>query len=116
MLGQVVHEGVVSVPTEKLTVLEAVGMAGGITDYGKKTGIKVFRESNGKREIGYIDLSSTKLFESPFYYLMQNDVVIIEESNKKMKDSEQARTMQKISFAFTLVTVAATMANIFIKN
>ena len=116
MLGQVGREGLVTVPADKLTVLEAIGMAGGVTDYGKKTGIKVFREINGKREIGTLDLSSNKLFDSPFYYLMQNDVVIVEETNKKQKDTEQARTMQKISFAFTLVTVAATMANIFIKN
>lgn len=116
LLGQVGNEGVINVPADKLTLLEAVGLAGGITDYGKKTGIKVFRESDGKREVGYIDLSTTKLFESPFYYLKQNDVVIVEETNKKQKETEQARTMQKISFAFTLVTVAATMANIFIKN
>ena len=116
MLGQVGKEGPLNVPTDKLTILEAVGLAGGVTDYGKKTGIKIFRESNGKREIGYIDLTSRKLFESSFYYLKQNDLVIVEETNKKQKDTEQARTIQKISFAFTLVTVAATMANIFIKN
>ncbi len=116
MLGQVGQQGLISVPTDKITVLEAVGLAGGVTDFGKKTGIKIFRERNGKREVGYIDLSSDKLFESPYYYLMQNDVVIVEETNRKIRDAEQARTIQKISFAFTLVTVAATMANIFIKN
>ena len=116
MLGQVNQQGVLSVPTDKITILQAIGLAGGVTDYGKMTSIKIFRENNGKREVGYIDLSSKNLFESPFYYLVQNDMVIVDETNRKIKESEQAKTMQKISFAFTLVTVAATMANLFIKN
>jgi polysaccharide export outer membrane protein len=116
LLGQVAKEGVITVTGEKITVLEAIGLAGGINDFGKKTGLKVLREINGKREMGKIDLSSKDIFDSPYYYLAQNDVVIVDESNKKMKDTEQARTMQKISFALTLVTVAATITTIFTRN
>ena len=47
---------------------------------------------------------------------MQNDVVIVEQTNRKLKDEDQARVIQKISYAFTIVTVVATLANIFIKN
>ncbi len=118
MLGQVGQQGPIKIPGEKITVLEAVGLAGGVSELGKLTNIKILREQNGKRETGKIDLSSKDIFESPYYYLLQNDVLIVEldESNRKYKEAEQARTIQKISFAFTLVTVAATMANIFIKN
>ncbi len=55
-------------------------------------------------------------FDSPYYHLMQNDVLIVEASSRKQKDEEQAKTMQKISFAFSLVTIAATLTNIFIRN
>jgi polysaccharide biosynthesis/export protein len=113
MLGQVSQQGTIKIPGEKVTVLEAIGLAGGVTDFGKKTNIKILRELNGKRETGFIDLTSKDIFESPYYYLAQNDILIIEESNTKMKETEQARTMQKISFAFTLVTVAATIVTIF---
>jgi polysaccharide export outer membrane protein len=116
MLGQVGQQGAIPIPSERVTLLEAIGMAGGVTDYGKKTGLKILREYNGKREVGIIDLASKNIFESPYYYLVQNDVIIVEDSNRRLKDEEQTRLMQKISFAFTLVTVAATITNLFIKN
>ena len=116
VLGQVSTQGMLTVPGEKLTIIEAIGLAGGITDYGKKDNVRILREINGKRETGVIDLSSKDLFDSPYYYLAQNDVLIVDETRQKLKDAEQARITQKISFAFTIVTVAATLANIFIKN
>lgn len=116
VLGQVGSQGILNVPGEKLTVIEAIGLAGGITDFGKKDNVRILREINGKRETGVIDLSSKDIFDSPYYYLAQNDVLIIDDTNKKLKDAEQAKVTQRIAFAFTIVTVAATLANIFIKN
>ena len=116
VLGQVGKEGPITAPGERLTILEAVGLAGGITEYGKKNNLKIIREVNGQRETGLIDLTSKDIFDSPYYHLMQNDVLIVEASSRKQKDEEQARTMQKISFAFSLVTIAASLTNIFIRN
>lgn len=116
VMGSVGHEGVLPIPGEKITVLEAIGMAGGISEYGKKTSLKIMREYNGKREVGVLDLTSKNIFDSPYYYLVQNDVLIVEASNQKLKEAEQTKMMQKISFALTMVTVAATLANIFIRN
>jgi polysaccharide biosynthesis/export protein len=116
VLGEVGQQGPVTVPGERLTILEAIGLAGGVTDFGKKDKVLVVREVNGQRETGYVDLSSDKIFESPYYNLMQNDLLIVGETNKKLKEAEQTRVMQRITFAFTVVTVAATMANIFIRN
>ncbi len=113
MLGQVGHEGPVNVPGERLTILEAIGLAGGITEYGKKNKIKIIREINGKREIGYIDLSSKTVFESPYYNLMQNDVVLVEPTKQKMSQTDQAALSQRISFALSLITAAAFIYNIF---
>ena len=115
VLGQVGREGPIKVPGERVTILEAVGLAGGVTDYGKKNNLRIVREQDGKREIGFIDLSSKDIFESPYYHLVQNDVLIVEPTKQKLKDADQARAASKISFAFTLVTVAATLANIFIR-
>nr|HQU56564.1 hypothetical protein [Chitinophagaceae bacterium] len=93
-----------------------IGLAGGITDFGKKNQVKVLRELDDKRETGIVDLSSKDLFKSPYYYLAQNDILIVGETNKRLKDEEQAKITQRISFAFTIVTVAATIFNVFIKN
>lgn len=116
VLGQVGKEGPVTVPGERLTILEAVGLAGGITDYGKKNNVKILREINGQRETGVIDLSSKNIFESPYYNLMQNDVVLVEPTKQRLNEAEQSRIFQKISMGLTLVAAAATLANIFIKN
>lgn len=113
LLGQVGHEGVVNVPGERINILEAVGLAGGITDYGKKNKVKVIREINGKREIGFIDLSSKNVFQSPYYYLMQNDIVLVEPTKQKTNQTDQAVLTQRITFALSLITSAAFIYNIF---
>lgn len=116
VLGEVSRVGVVTIPGERLTILEALALSGGITDYGKKDSVKVTREIDGKRETGTISLTDKNIFESPYYNLLQNDVVIVSPTKEKRKDAEQAKIAQKISFGLTIVTVAATLANIFIKN
>jgi polysaccharide biosynthesis/export protein len=116
ILGQVGREGPISVPGERINILEAVGLAGGVTDYGKKTNIRIVRETNGQRETGLVDLTSKDLFDSPYYNLVQNDIIIVEATSQRMKETEQARTMQKISFALTLVTVSATLSTLFLRN
>lgn len=113
MLGEVAHIGSVSVTGERLTILEAIGIAGGITDYGKKNTVKIIRENNGKREVGYIDLSSKDIFESPYYNLMQNDVVLVEPTKQRAKQAEQSLVAQRITFALSLITSAAFIYNIF---
>ncbi len=113
-LGEI--SGTVNIPGERLTIFEAIALKGGIGDYGKKNNVKVMREVDGKTEVGYVDLTASNVFESPYYNLRQNDLIVVEPTKQKRNDAEQARITQKISFALTLITVAATLSNIFIKN
>lgn len=113
ILGQVGKEGTITVPGEKINILEAVGLAGGVTDYGKKNSIKIVREVNGQREIGIVDLSSKDLFDSPYYNLVQNDIVIVEPTNQKARIADQTIVTQRISFALSVITAAAFIYNIF---
>ena len=113
VLGQVNKEGTINVQGEKLTVLEAIGLADGINDYGKKNNVKILRETDGKREIGIIDLSSKNLFDSPYYNLVQNDILIVEPTGKKAKQEDQAIVAQRVSFALSVITAAAFIYNIF---
>jgi polysaccharide biosynthesis/export protein len=114
MLGQVGREGPVSVTGDRMTILEAIAMAGGITDYGKRDSVKVYRENNGQREAGVIDLSSNNIFDSPYFNLMQNDVVIVGQTKQHMKEQDQQRAFQKVTMGLTLVAAAATLTSIFI--
>jgi len=80
VMGAVQAPGSFSLPTERVTVLEALGLAGDLTIFGKRENILVVREENGKRTFGRIDLTSKVLFNSPYYYLKTNDVVYVESS------------------------------------
>jgi polysaccharide export outer membrane protein len=77
--------------------------------------VKVIREVNNKREIGTIDLSSKKLFESPYYNLLQNDVVMVEPSKQKSRSTDQALVQQKVGFAISIISSIAVIYSI-IKN
>lgn len=116
VLGEVGKQGILTVPGERLNIFEAIGLAGGVNDFGKRDAVKIVRETNGKRETGIIDLSSKDIFDSPYYNLVQNDLIIVEPTKQKRSDAEQARIFQKVSFAFGVITIVATLANIFIKN
>jgi len=113
VMGEVGQAGPITVPGEKLTILEAVGLAGGITDYGKKESVRIIRESNGTREIGIIDLSSKDLFNSPYYNIVQNDIIIVDPTKQRAKQADAAIVTQKITFALSLITTAAFIYNIF---
>jgi polysaccharide export outer membrane protein len=113
IIGEVGHPGVVSVPYEKVTILEAIGLAGDIPITGKKTTVHIIREANGTREFGIIDLTKKNLFDSPYYYLMQNDMVIVEPRKSKLRLNEQSIVAQRISLALTVITAAGILYNIF---
>ena len=82
VLGEVGHQGSFNVPNEKVTIFEALGLAGDIPVTGKKDNVRVLRVVNGDREIGTVDLTSKDIFESPYYNLQQNDVVLVDVKNK----------------------------------
>jgi len=109
VLGEVNAQNSYSIPGEKVTILEAIALAGGMTEFGKKETIRIQREVNGKREVGMVDLTSPELYASPYYHLMQNDVVIVEPSKRKQKQQDQTVTFQRISLAVSLASVAATI-------
>jgi polysaccharide biosynthesis/export protein len=114
VLGEVRSPGTFPVSTERITILEALGLAGDITEFGKKTNLKVLRENDAKREIGTIDLTSKEMFNSPFYRLQQNDVVFVEQTGRKTRQQEQQNLAQQIGIATSIITAIALILN-FIK-
>jgi len=113
VLGEVRSPGILSIPTERLTIMEAVGMAGGITEFGKIKEVKILRENNGVRQLGTLDLTSQNIFESPYYQLQQNDVVLVDQTRYKLRQAEQGRISQQIGFALSIITSIALLYNIF---
>ena len=65
-------------PTERTTIFDALGLAGDLTEMGKRENVLLIREVNGQREFARINLLSKDLFNSPYYYLKTNDVIYVE--------------------------------------
>ena len=84
VIGEVARPQQVYVQGNRLTIFEALAMVGDITLYGMRDNVLVMREEDGRQVIGSIDLTSRQIFESPYYYLSQNDIVYVE-PNDKMK-------------------------------
>ena len=83
MLGEVKTPGAIEVRGERLTLLDAISQAGDLTMQGRRDRVAVIREEAGKRTVNYLDLKSKDIFDSPYFYLKQNDVVYVEPNDVK---------------------------------
>lgn len=114
MLGEVSRPGVYSIPGERLNLFEALGLAGDMTFYGRRDNILVIREFNGKREFGRMDITKPEIMKSPYFFLQQGDVVIVEATKKKVAANDQLTT-RNVSLALSAVSVLAVVYSIFRK-
>lgn len=113
VLGEVKSPGTFSAPTERVNIFEALGMAGDVTEYGLKNSIKVYRDVNGEKQIATLDLTSKEVFNSPFYRLQQNDIVLVEQSRRKVQEQERQELIQKIGIAASIIAAVALVLNLF---
>ncbi len=110
VLGDVARPGQIEAQGERLTIFEALSMVGDLTIYGQRYNVTVIREENGMRTIGELDLSSKDIFESPYYYLHQNDVVYVEPNMRKKKSAERdPMIMTYISTGLSVLSVLSSM-------
>jgi len=112
VLGEVGRPGTFTAGTERLSILEAIGLAGDITEFGQKNNVKVIRETNGQREIGTLDLTTKEFFTSPYYRLQQNDVVLVEQTRRKVKQQDRQELIQQIGIASSILTAIALVLNL----
>jgi polysaccharide export outer membrane protein len=92
VLGEVGRPASYVLPNERVSVLDALGLAGDLTIFGKRENVLLIRDNNGQKEFARLDLNSSKLFSSPFYYLKQNDVIYVEPNKGKAASLNTART------------------------
>lgn len=84
VLGEVNRPGVINVPSEQISVLEAIGEAGDLTIYGLRDNVILIRQEGTNKFITRLDLSTSKLLQSPYYYLKSNDVIYVEPAKDKI--------------------------------
>ena len=87
VLGDVKTPGSYTIPNERITILEAIGLAGDLNISAVRENVKVQREENGKKILYNVDLLSKNIFTSPVYYLQQNDLVYVEQNNAKSQSA-----------------------------
>lgn len=107
VLGEVRSPGTFNIPTERVTILEALGLAGDITEFGNKTTVKIMRENGGKADVQTLDLTAKDIFTSSYYRLQQNDVVFVEQTRRKLQQQEQTNLLQQISIVTAIITTLA---------
>jgi len=93
VLGEVGRPSVVNVPSEKISLLEALGLAGDITIYGKKDNVMIIREEDGEKKIKRVNLNTSEIFTSDYYYLKSNDIVYVEANKAKVASSTRSSTL-----------------------
>ena len=84
VLGEVSRPGVYSITNDRLTIIEALSWAGDLTQYGRRDSILLSREIDGQRSFGYVNLNDRNIFESPYFYLQQNDVIYVQPNTTKV--------------------------------
>ncbi|WP_438965613.1 polysaccharide biosynthesis/export family protein [Flavobacterium sp.] len=85
--GEVAKPGIFPISTERVTLLEALSMAGDLTIYGRRDNILIIREENGVKSFNKVDITKGDFINSPYYYLSQNDVIFVEPNKTKVNSS-----------------------------
>lgn len=107
VLGEVNNPSSFLIPNEKPTLIDAIGMAGDLTIYGRRDNIMLIRDNEGQKEITRINLDSSKSISSPYFYLRPNDVLYVEASASKVQstDAYRNRNFAIIAAALGFLTV-----------
>lgn len=105
VFGEVGSPRVVNTSSERLTLFEALAAAGDLSDYAKRENIIVAREVDGKIEYHRLNLKDSKIVESPYFFLQQNDVVYVEPN-----DIRQANSKYNTNNAFKLTVISSVIS------
>jgi polysaccharide export outer membrane protein len=103
VLGEVTKPGTFSIPSERVSVLDAIGLAGDLTIYGRRNNIRIIRTADGSRQTSTLDLNKGDIFNSPFFYLRQNDIVYVEMNERKIPNTDQA-SLRNVSIGLGIIS------------
>lgn len=106
VLGEVARPSVYSIQNDKITLPEALGLAGDLTIYGNRKNVLIIREINGTREFARVNLKSRELFNSSYYYLRSNDIVYVEPNKARAANTDNFyRIAPLVISALTMISL-----------
>ena len=114
ILGEVTSPGIISVPQEKMSILEALAQAGDLTIYGRRDNVILIRQdAMGEKHYHRLNLNDANAINSQFYYLQQNDIIYVEPNKVKAQNSAiGSSTTLWFSAVGTLISIASLIVNI----
>ena len=114
VIGEVTKPGIISVPQEKMSVLEALAQAGDLTIYGKRDNVLLIRQdAEGEKHTYRMNLNDANIINSPFYYLQQNDIIYVEPNKVKAQNSSIGSSTTLLMSGLSILTsIASLVVNI----
>ena len=108
VLGEVNRPGSFTVSKEKVSILEALALAGDLTIYGVRNNVQLIREdASGEKSIYILNLNDANIINSPYYYLQQNDIVYVTPNKVKAQNSSVG-SMTTLWFSATSILISLT--------
>lgn len=104
VMGEVFKPGPVEAVNGRISILDALGAAGDLTIWGDRRNVLLIRDNNGKKEFVRFDLTKSEVFASPYFYLQQNDLVVVEPNDARKKESKYGQTdSYRLSIVSTII-------------
>jgi polysaccharide export outer membrane protein len=113
VLGEVGRPGSYSVPSQRVSILEAISLAGDLSIYGKRNNILIIHDEDGKKTYNRVDITTPEFLKSPSFYLAQNDVVFVEPNRTKINSSVVGPNTTVI---LSIVSILISISVILIRN
>lgn len=109
--GEIRSPTVVKVESDRITIIEAISLAGDFTPYSNRDSVMIVREVGQKRSFGYVNFNSSEIFNSPYFYLKQNDVIYIKPEKRFVAtvSTRQEKVLPYISVAVSFILITATV-------
>lgn len=108
VVGEVKNPSTIPVPSEKINIIEAIGLAGDLTPFGKRENILLMREVGEERTTVRLNLNDKAILNSPYFYLQQNDIIYVEPDKARALQTNTGRV--NTIFILSLLNAATFIA------
>lgn len=111
ILGEAKREGTVTLANNRVNYIEAIGLAGGLTDLADKKNLKLIRHINGKAEVRYLNLLDENFIHSPEYFVHQNDILIVPALRQRPYQTYFGKNLSLVISSLSLLLITITLIN-----